>query len=260
MRSKTFINTINTPNQFTPDTLSVSLNKTKDLKKSNSADSKTPFTPSVQASAASSLTAEVVLQETPTVPALAAARLTAEVVLQKNPIVAAVASDLTTISAAPGNADIRLPTALQWLTQHMKDLDVVGLMALAKRQGKQLQDVLTAKMEVLKAGLATGKIKNLWGYLAHLLKVEIDYSWLVKRADAKQEENEKAQKEKEEFEQLKKKHAGKSYRNANGTEFNVLSNGLFCYIKRLTEKQERCQPVDIDLIRALENFMEIKKV
>jgi hypothetical protein len=60
MRSKTFINTINTPNQFTSDTLSVSLNKTKDLKKSNSAD----VDPFAIAHAAPSLTAAAVLQDT----------------------------------------------------------------------------------------------------------------------------------------------------------------------------------------------------
>ncbi|MBK6744696.1 MAG: hypothetical protein IPG66_17755 [Hydrogenophilales bacterium] len=125
----------------------------------------------------------------------------------------------------------KIPTDLRWLVTDcgLNSHDVVGLLSIAKRHGKRLQDVLFVKDQQIRSG----SIRNLWGWLASLLSSTLtDYAWMarskIRDAEKVNEENKKAN----EVDTLRVSMAGKRFEAADGTVYEIDGNGIFCFVRR----------------------------
>jgi hypothetical protein len=147
------------------------------------------------------------------------------------------------------SSQIRIPEDLRHLQDKhgMSGQDIVGLLSMAKRFGKRLQDVLIAK----KAVIESGGIKNLWGYLAHLLSCnDTDFAWIVKEKTADQKEQIEADERKAKVEQMSADLAGKTISASDGTRYEVTPNGRFVYVVA-AGKSQGCAPIGL-MVNTLE--------
>lgn len=152
----------------------------------------------------------------------------------------------------------RIPQDLAWLTGHgMTTANIVHLMAIAKRFGHRLQDVVAARIETIRAGT----IRNLWGWLAHLLRCQdVDYAWMARSRETETAEKRQVEARRRNVDNIAMDLAGRTLVDQDGTRYEVTGSGQFCYVMSPNDRQARCAPVGmlVDVLARLSGFPRLQ--